>query len=72
MIDNNVLTGFEIAEICNKYPKARVGFETKVTGGFLGGSYTSNVLIRGYKVTKDSDGNVIELTFVEDCVMPRL
>ena len=72
MIDNNVLTGAEIVEICNKYPKANVSFETKVTGGFLGGSYTSKTLIRGYKVTKDSDDNVIELTFVEDCVMPRL
>ena len=72
MSNNDVLTGSEIVDICNKYPDARVSFETKITGGFLGGSYTSKTLIRGYKITKDSDNNVIELTFVEDCVIPRL
>lgn len=72
MNNNDILTGAEIVDICNKYPKANVSFETNISGGFLGGSYTSKILIRGYKVTKDSDGNVIELIFVEDCVMPRL
>ena len=72
MIDNNILTTAEIIEICNKYPEAKVSFETKITGSLLGGSYVSKTLVRGYKVTKDSDNNVIELTFVEDCVMPRL
>ena len=69
---NNVLTGSEIVEICNKYPDAKVSFESKCGGSGLFGTYTYRVQIRGYKVTEDSDGNVIEIIFVEDCVIPRL
>ena len=71
MSNNDVLTGSEIVEICNKYPNAKVSFESKCGGsGFLG-SYISSVQIRGYRVNKDSEGNVIEIIFVEDSVIPR-
>lgn len=71
MINNDILTGAEIVEICNKYPNASVSFESKCCGSSLFGSYTSRVQIRGYKVTKDSDGNIIEIIFVEDSVIPK-
>ena len=72
MSNNDVLTGAELVEICNKYPNARVSFENKCCGSGLLGTYISHVQIRGYKVNKDSDGNVIEIIFVEDSVIPRL
>ena len=71
MSNNDILTGAEIVEICNKYPNARVSFENKCGSGGLIGTYISHVQIRGYKVNEDSDGNVIEIIFVEDSVIPR-
>jgi len=70
MINNDVLTSSEIVKICNKYPNAKVSFENKCSGGLFG-TYISHVQIRGYKVNKDSDGNVIEIIFVEDSIIPR-
>ena len=72
MINNDVLTGSEIVEICNKYPNAKVSFESKSGGGGLLGNYISRVQIKGYRISEDSDGNVIEIIFVEDSVIPRL
>ena len=71
MSNNDVLTGTEIAEICNKYPEAKVSFENRCGSSGLLGTYVSCVQIRGYKVNKNSDGNVIEIIFVEDSVIPR-
>ena len=71
MSNNDVLTGAEIAEICNKYPEAKVSFENRCGGSGLLGTYISRIQIRGYRVNKDSDGNVIEIIFVEDSVIPR-
>ena len=71
MSNNNILTGAEIVKICNKYPNATVSFESKCSGGGLFGTYTSRVLVRGYKANEDSNGNVIEIIFVEDPVIPR-
>ena len=71
MSNNDVLTGAEIVEICNKYPEAKVSFENRCGGGGLFGTYISRIQIRGYKVNKDSNGNVIEVIFVEDSVIPR-
>lgn len=71
MSNNDVLTGAEIVEICNKYPKAKVSFENRCGGSGIFGTYISYVQIRGYKINKDSDGNIIEIIFVEDSVIPR-
>ena len=68
---DNILTGSEIVDICNKYPDAKVSFESKSGGSGLLGTYISRVQIRGYKINEDSDGNVIEIIFVEDSVIPR-
>ena len=70
MLNNDVLTSSEIVRICNTYPNAKVSFECKCNSGFLG-SYISHVQIRGYKVNKNSDGDVIEIIFVEDSVIPK-
>lgn len=72
MNNNDILTGAEIVEICNKYPKAKVSFENRCGYSGFFETYISHVQIRGYKINKDSNGNVIEIIFVEDSVIPRL
>ena len=71
MIDNDILTASEIVNICNTYPNAKVSFESKISGGLLGGSYTNLTFIRGYKIMKNSDNEVTDIIFVEDAVIPR-
>ena len=71
MIDNDVLTGKEIVEICNTYPNAKVSFEAITNGCFSGGSCRVYAMIRGYKLVKGGNDYVTEIIFVEDSVVPR-
>ena len=68
---NDILTAKEIVEICNQFPNAKVSFETKNCSSVFGLDRYVLANIRGYRIVKNSDNEVIEIVFVEDAVIPR-